>query len=257
MKPLATQATHRGDGPPGGPMTPPRGRRRAGLRRVGWAVTTVLAAATALLGARYFSLDPNTFLPEQRAVYLAHLAPLLLHIGGGVLALLLGPWQFLPRLRTRRPAVHRFVGRAYLVSAVVAGIGGLSLAPRALVAPIAPIGFALLAALLLGASAAAYATARRREFARHRIWATRSYALILAAVTLRLWLLGFEALGLSFDLAYGSAAWASWLINLLVAEFVIARPGAADGRVEVRRGSATGRDGPDVSAPAEATRRRG
>lgn len=220
-------------------MTAPRR-----LRRAGWAVTTALAAATALLGARYFTLDPDTFLPEQRAVYLAHLTPLLFHVGGGVLALLLGPWQFLPGLRTRRPAVHRFVGRAYLVSALAAGIGGLLLAPRALVAPIAPIGFALLAVLLLATSTAAYATARRREFARHRIWTTRSYALILAAVTLRLWLVAFGALGVSFEQAYASAAWTSWLINLLVAELVVAGAGVTVARAEVRKGSSTGRVDP-------------
>ncbi|MFI9273533.1 DUF2306 domain-containing protein [Kitasatospora sp. NPDC052896] len=183
---------------------------------------TVLATVTALVASRYFTLDPATFLPQQRAVYLAHLAPLLLHIGGGVLALSLGPWQFSHRLRTRSPAVHRAIGRVYLVGVLAAGIGGLLLAPEGLVGPIAPLGFSALAVLLLGTSTAAYVTIRRRSVVRHQIWMIRSFALIFAAVTFRLWLTVLPAVGLPFDQAYGSGAWTSWLINLLVAERLIA-----------------------------------
>lgn len=87
-----------------------------------------------MVAARYFTLDPDTFLSQQRAVYLTELAPLLLHVGGGVLALALGPWQFRPRLRTRYPAAHRLIGRVYLLSALAAGLGGLALAPKGLAA---------------------------------------------------------------------------------------------------------------------------
>ncbi|MGW4651013.1 DUF2306 domain-containing protein [Kitasatospora sp. NPDC004289] len=192
-------------------------------RRTALALFAFLGLAVALLSARYFTLDPETFLEDQRATYLAHLVPLLCHIGGGTVALLLGPWQFVARLRTRRPAVHRFVGRVYLLSAAVTGLGGLALAPYGLYPPIAPIGFGLLAVLLLGTSAAALRTARQRRFDRHRVWAVRSYALILAAVTLRVWLPLFDALGAPFDQAYAAAGWTCWLINLAVAEAFLAR----------------------------------
>ncbi|MFJ3788848.1 DUF2306 domain-containing protein [Kitasatospora sp. NPDC090091] len=223
-------------------------------RRPGWAVMTLLAAATALLSSRYFTLDQETFLDGQQAVYAAHLAPLLLHIGAGVLALLLGPWQFLPGLRARHPGAHRWTGRAYLVSAAVTGVGGLLLAPRALVPPVAPVGFAVLGGLTLGASAAAYRAARQRRFDRHRGWAIRSYALILTAVTLRIWLPVFDAAGADFDTAYAAAAWAPWLINLLVAEYLIGRPVASPPGIPpaVPAGTPTSPEGPppDVSAPA-------
>ncbi|MCB5167545.1 DUF2306 domain-containing protein [Streptomyces bambusae] len=204
---------------------PPAGELRRGsllLRRAGWLVTTLLGALVALLSARYFTLDPEVFLEDQRAVYAARLTPLVLHIGGGTAALLLGPWQFVVRLRAARPALHRFLGRAYLVSVVATATGGLVLVPQALVPPIAPIGFACLDVLLVATTAAALHTARRRMFERHRVWMVRSYALILAAVTLRVWLVGCEALGIPFDLAYASAAWTCWLINLLVAELALA-----------------------------------
>ncbi|MER7761121.1 DUF2306 domain-containing protein [Streptomyces sp. NPDC097619] len=195
------------------------------FRRAGWLTVTLLAAAIALLSARYLTADPDTFLEEQRAVYLAHLAPLLLHIGGGTAALLLGPWQFVVRLRTRHPVLHRITGYAYLLSVTATAVGGLVLVPEALVPPIAPLGFAFLDVLLVVTTVAAVHTARRRRFDRHRVWMVRSYALILAAVTLRLWLILFSALDVPFEESYASAAWTCWLINLLLAELTLkARP---------------------------------
>ncbi|MFE2110254.1 DUF2306 domain-containing protein [Kitasatospora sp. NPDC059463] len=209
---------------PVAPPGPPSGR----ARRAGWWTVTVLAFATALLTARYLTLDPEVFLDQQRAVYLAHRVPLALHVGGGVLAVLLGPWQFLPRLRARRPGLHRLTGRLYLLAVLATGTGGLLLAPSGLVGPVAPAGFTALAVLLLLSSALAWRAALRRDLVRHRAWATRSFALILAAATLRIWLPVADLAGVPFEQAYATAAWTCWLINLVVAERLIARiPGPA------------------------------
>jgi uncharacterized membrane protein len=192
-------------------------------RRAGWVAMTVLAITTALIASRYFTLDPETFIPQQKMVYLANLGPLMLHVGGAVVALVLGPWQFVRRLRARRPAVHRFIGRVYLVSVLATGVGGLLLAPTALFGPVARLGFGALAVLVLGTSAAAYVSIRRRQVARHRAWMTRSYALIFTGVTFRLWISGLPVLGVPFEQAYRSGAWAAWIINLVVAELLIIR----------------------------------
>lgn len=188
---------------------------------------TILATATAAFSARYFTLDSKLFLAQQRAVYLANLAPLLFHISGGVVALALGPWQFLPRLRHRHPALHRALGRAYLLSALAAGLGGLLLAPKGLYPPIAPLGFVALGIALLTASVLAFVAIRRGEVAAHRIWMLRSYALIFGAVTFRIWLAVLPGLGLPFDQAYQVGAWISWPLDLLVAQRLIARRGSS------------------------------
>ena len=200
------------------------------MRRLGWLGMTLLATALAVFAARYLTLDPDTFLAEQRLVYLAHLGPLVLHVAGAVVALALGPWQFVRRLRTRRPAVHRLIGRIYLVSVLATGVGGLLLAPHALAAPLGPLGFAVLAVLVLGTSAAAYVTIRRGQVARHRAWMIRSYALVFTGVTFRAWTGVLPLLGFTFEQAYASGAWAAWGINLLVAQWLLApgrRPRAA------------------------------
>lgn len=210
--------------------------KTATVRRAGWAAMTGLAALTVLFTARYLTLDPDTFLEEQRAVYVANLVPLILHVGAGIVAMALGPFQFRSGLRARWPRVHRVSGRIYLVAVLFTGVGGLLLAPRGLVGPIAPMGFTVMGVLLLWSSVAAFVTIRRGEVVRHRVWMIRSYALILGAGTLRLWLPVMGAIGVPFDQAYATAAWTCWLINLVVAERLAAGVRAGDGPAAVRAG---------------------
>lgn len=218
----------------------------ATLRRWSWVAMTVLALLTVLVSARYLTLDPDTFLPEQRAVYLANLLPLALHVGGGVVAMALGPWQFRPALRERRPRLHRVLGRLYLLAVLVTGASGLVLAPRAMVGPIAPAGFAVLGVLLLWSSAAGFAAVRRGAVPRHRVWMIRSYALVFAAATLRVWLPVADALGVPFEQAYATAGWTCWLINLVVAEWLVGRYRAS----AAGRPRPTGPTAPQDAAPA-------
>ena len=56
----------------------------------------------------------------------------LTHMLVAPLALLLGGLQFLRGLRARHPKVHRYVGRIYVASCVIAGIGALATAPQTL-----------------------------------------------------------------------------------------------------------------------------
>ena len=44
---------------------------------------------------------------------------LLLHITSGMVALLIGPWQFSQRLRRRYLPLHRLMGRTYLIASSV------------------------------------------------------------------------------------------------------------------------------------------
>nr|WNW41191.1 DUF2306 domain-containing protein [Streptomyces sp. Li-HN-5-13] len=200
----------------------PAGRPRA-LHRAGRTAVAVLALLVAAVSARYFTLDPDTFLADQRTVYLAHLAPLLLHIGGGVTALVAGLPQFLPGLRARRPAVHRWTGRLYVLAAAATGLGGLLIAPHGLHPPLAPLGFTALALLTLTTTALGLHHARHGRVPAHRRWMLRSYALMFTAVTFRLWLLLLTPTPLSPATVYTSGAWASWLLNLAAAERLLRR----------------------------------
>jgi uncharacterized membrane protein len=150
-----------------------------------------------------------------------------LHIGFGGLALLLSPFQFASRLRTRAPQVHRAIGRTILGSIAIAGVAGLILAPHSLAGPVGTVGFGLLALLWLAFAGTAFRAIRRGDVHTHRRWMIRTFALTYAAVTLRLWLFVLMAIqtGLAgvdaqtaFERAYVIVPFLAWVPNLLVAE---------------------------------------
>jgi uncharacterized membrane protein len=120
--------------------------------------------------------------------YHADLRPLAFyaHVGLAPLALTLMPFQFLPRLRARRPNVHRWIGRSYAVLVLLSGLGGLAMALGTETGSVAAAGFGLLAVLWVGTTATGVWKARAGDIAAHRKWMIRSAALIFAGVTLRL-----------------------------------------------------------------------
>lgn len=164
--------------------------------------------------------------PEMRAVFEEHPIGIKTHIFASALALLLGPLQFSARLRSKLPQLHRWSGRVYLsVAVTVGGAAGLYMSQYASGGPLARLGFAGLACAWLFTGAMAFVAARSRDFAAHRRWMIRNFALTFAAVTLRLYLPPVFLLGLPFAASYAWIAWLCWVPNLLVAEW-LARPAA-------------------------------
>jgi uncharacterized membrane protein len=187
-----------------------------------WGLLAVLAIGV----AAYFVppyLTGSSAVPIDKAI-VGYYASLVVHALPAGLTLIIGPWQFVPRLRARFPRLHRVMGRVYLISVVAASMAA------AYAAAVTPSGFALQVAfyLLIAAwlytAAQAYRTIRRREVALHRIWMIRNYALTFAAVTLRVYLvIGTQVLPSSvpYKDIYTAAAWAGLLGNVLVAEYFI------------------------------------
>jgi hypothetical protein len=85
----------------------------------------LLATLLFVLASRYLSMDPNVYFSEQREVYITNPIPLLMHIAGSMLATILGPFQFLRKIRTGRYLkIHRWLGRVYLLGELFDGMGG-------------------------------------------------------------------------------------------------------------------------------------
>jgi hypothetical protein len=189
-------------------------------RQIGWGLMTFLSLAIVLVVSRYFTLDPAVYFPQQRQVYLAHQTGIILHIAGGVLALGLGPFQFLSRLRTNWPLVHRWLGRFYLLGILLGGIAGFYMAFYAYAGLMASFGFGTLAVLWLVTGFLAYRTIRQGDTVAHQRWMIRNFALTFAAVTLRLWM---PVLVMLFGevTGYEIVAWLCWTLNLVVAEGLI------------------------------------
>lgn len=197
-----------------GPLAPAWVRTAGFLLLLAGGITFFLAAL------RYFGpVDDPHFAPR--------LTTLRIHIVSGAVALLLGPLQFVAALRRRRPDVHRWIGRTYLAGIAVGGGSGLVLAAFANGGLLGQTGFAGLSLAWLATSGVALAAIRRGRVSRHRQWMIRSYALTLAFVWVRLLLgVGFVA-GAEMQAVFGVAAWASWVVPLVVVEAAFRSRGRA------------------------------
>ena len=160
-----------------------------------------------------------------------HYAILVTHIFTATVALILGPLQFMPCVRARK-RLHRTVGRTYLLAGVLPSAAATI--PVAIWSgrSVTQIGLTTAAILWLITAALAYRAARRRDFNTHRAWMTRNYALTFLAVTSRI----LVPLLLLAQLPFGGGSIADrapsmipigqtlgWIVNLVVAEFLIRR----------------------------------
>jgi hypothetical protein len=145
------------------------------------------------------------------------------HIVSGGLALLVGWLPFIRRIRNNHLAVHRNVGKFYVLSALTASATGVFLGFYATGGLVAAAGFVSLGATWFYATLAAYLHIRNKRVNRHETMMTYSYALCFAAVTLRTWLPLSALLGIEFITAYKFIAWFCWIPNLSVAYLLTRR----------------------------------
>ena len=143
------------------------------------------------------------------------------HLAGGAVAMLAGALQFAATLRRRHLPVHRWLGRVYVVAVAVSGTAGFSLALTTSGGAPARFGFAAMALCWLLTTGMAFMRILQRDVSRHQVWMVRSYALTLAAVSLRLYLPLGLANGVAFESVYAVVAWLCWVPNLLLAEWLV------------------------------------
>ena len=132
---------------------PPTRRANAFLRKALRGIGALFSLAIALVASRYLTGDPDVFFPQQREAYSLALPMLMAHVGGAIVALVLGPFQLAERLRLRLPQLHRAMGVTYVFAIAVAGIAGFRLAASAYGGRPSTLGLGCLAVLWLGATA--------------------------------------------------------------------------------------------------------
>jgi len=146
------------------------------------------AIAAMMLFVIFYSEIPIFRREDEHALFRQMGWLLVPHILAGATAFLLGPVQFSTRLRTRRPRLHRLLGRTYVYSVLVAAVCALALAFTR--HPPQEIYFHTMMLVQAGAwiitTGAALLTARNRQFQQHREWMFRSYAITLTFIATRL-----------------------------------------------------------------------
>jgi uncharacterized membrane protein len=151
--------------------------------------------------------------------------PVILHVVGATVFVVLGALQFSAGFRRRRPTWHRIAGRIAILAAVLAAGSGFWLA-FATLSDYSPLLF--LFRLLAAAGLAlcvilGFRAIRQRRLAQHRAWMIRAFAIGLGAAT-QVFTLGFgEGIFGRSELSVALLNGAGWAINLIVAERVIRR----------------------------------
>lgn len=197
-------------------------RRRSAWFRSMVSGTVVLAAiAIALLSYRYLldigPIPPNIASNRFRPVWL------IAHAGFASTALLIGAVQFSGKARRSTPWLHRWVGRTYATACLLGAGAGLVLAIGSSAGPIATAGFGSLAIAWIYSTTLGWQRARTGQFASHRRWMIRSWALTLSAVTLRGYIAFAEMAAWPELPAYRAISFLCWVPNLLVAELLLRR----------------------------------
>jgi uncharacterized membrane protein YozB (DUF420 family) len=200
-----------------------------------WLIPTgllVLTAVPALAGSLRLAemAGGGQVLPDGERITSAPV-PVTVHIVSVTVFSVLGAFQFAPGLRRRRRGWHRVAGRVVIPCGLLAAMTGLWLTlflPRAavdgdvLAAIRVVVGVVMTTSLILGLVAI-----RRRHFAGHRAWMIRGYAIGMGAgtqfFTQAAWLVSVGPLTMSSKT--GTMA-AGWLINVVVAEWIIRRRSA-------------------------------
>lgn len=189
-------------------------------KALAWLGMTLLALGVAgYAGALLFAPELRPSL--VRALFAERPAAAFAHLGGGAVALAAGAFQLNARLRTGFIAAHRCLGQAYVLAVLIGGVAAFVLALDSFGGLTAHLGFGLLAACWIGCTLNAYRHIRQRNVTAHRRWMIRSYALTLAAVTLRVYLPSSQLAGFPIAVAYPAIAWLCWVPNLLIAEWFI------------------------------------
>lgn len=195
---------------------------------IGWWLVVAGATLIFLYGLAYVVLGDRIYPPVLIDSFRARPWGIYPHAFFGAIALAVGPFQFRRDLLVRRRALHRLLGKTYVVSALLAGLAGLYMAFFSYGGLDTHLGFGGLALATLFTTSRAYVLVRARRFVEHREWMIRSYALIFAAVMLRIQAPLVAMLIPGFGAGYAILAWSSWVPNVVWAEWWVRRTAARE-----------------------------
>jgi uncharacterized membrane protein len=217
------------------------------LARRPWFVPTALILLSTVPvvagGSRLTQLASGAQVTASNARFFADPAPVVVHIVGATTFCVLGAFQFSAHFRAKWPRWHRIAGRIVAPCGLAAALSGMFMAVfyqepadvgvlltvfRLLAGP------AMAASLVLG-----FVAILRRDFAAHRAWMIRGYAIGAGSgtqfLTIAPWVL---LVGPVDKLSNALLSLAAWLINLAVAEWVIRRPAIRRDRLVRARAAA-------------------
>lgn len=187
---------------------------------------------------RLIQLASGVTITPANARFFGSPLPVILHIVSVTLFAFLGAFQFVPSLRRRRQGWHRIAGLIVIPIGLIVALSGLWMTlfyPWPVNDGIILYGLrllfgsAMLLSILLGIAAL-----QRRAFAQHGDWMARGYGIGMGAGTQAILLMIGELIaGPPNELSRAFLMGLSWVINVLVVEWIIRRRRPAPARMAI------------------------
>jgi uncharacterized membrane protein len=180
-----------------------------------------------IIGAYYVLTRAFSMLvPSQESYgdyYFSRVNILFPHIILGIVAIIIGPFQFIPLFRNKNIHLHRLLGKIYLVCVVLGGITGMYLALTSQVNLGYKFGLMAMSFFWASTGLMAFFSIKKRKIELHKEWMLRSYTITFTAfVFTRLIIDVLQPLKIAEPVdIYALSVWSSWVIPLLILEMVI------------------------------------
>ncbi len=144
------------------------------------------------------------------------------HVICGIIAILIGPFQFSTELRTKYTQLHRRSGYVYLLTVLIGAVAGIVLGATSQVNLTYKWGLIFLGVAWLLTSGLAFFFILKRKTTQHKEWMIRSYVVTFAFVNFRLIEDGLEYLQIGDNVdRLTLMSWACWSIPLLFTEAIL------------------------------------
>lgn len=187
----------------------------------------MLYVSILIIGAYYVITRAfSMVIPSQDSYgdyYFSRVNVLLPHIILGIVAIIIGPFQFIPKFQNKNMYRHRLLGRIYLVCVVFGGITGMYLALTSQVNLGYKFGLMAMSFFWASTGLMAFLSIKKRKIELHKEWMLRSYTITFSAfVFTRLIIDVLQPLEIAEPVdIYALSVWSSWVIPLLILEMII------------------------------------
>jgi uncharacterized membrane protein YozB (DUF420 family) len=191
-----------------------------------YVVLLLLAAPLSINALSYLNLDSEYgFLRLKKGAIATgwYLPAYYAHVLIAAVILLIGFFQIHPTFGLRWRQTHRLLGKIYVGGILFfSAPGGLVMSMFINRGPAVQASFVLQCAIWFICTWLAYVRIQQRDIQAHRQWILRSFALTLAAITLRIYVfLGSWSFDLEQPTSYATIAWLSWVPNLIICELYL------------------------------------
>jgi uncharacterized membrane protein len=168
----------------------------------------------------YFKLEKESY-----GRFWDYKIPLMFHIACGLMAMLIGPFQFSKAFRNKYMTAHRILGRVYLIAILLGTISATNLAWTSgyKISFAWAFGLQVLAFAWITTALMAYLSVMKRRMVQHKEWMIRSYVVTLGFFFFRIFNNAdfIKSIMPEFKERGVTIIWFCWAVPLLVTEIVL------------------------------------